>query len=181
MSRHGREATVEFCTALSVRMKNERFNEADHLELTAGCKGRITRRDVRMLHLKTILVPILRSLLYKHKACWVILSSVARWLGDNVTRFTRYSMYTLREIVERDRLAVTNNHTPDRRRLEKWLQFNINPHACANHLYKICWNVNATRYNSQTCLYVSRVYTANVKIFRQCAFSISAGSLSSFC
>lgn len=67
MSRHGREATVEFCAALSVRgahrMKNERFNEADHLELTAGCKGRITRRDSRTLNLKTILVPILRSLL----------------------------------------------------------------------------------------------------------------------
>jgi len=42
MSRHGRKVIVEFCAALSVhgahRMKNERFNEADHLKLTAGCK-----------------------------------------------------------------------------------------------------------------------------------------------
>jgi len=38
MSHHGREVTVESCAALSVhgahRMKNERFNEADRLELT---------------------------------------------------------------------------------------------------------------------------------------------------
>lgn len=73
----------QFCAVLSVhgahRMKNERFNEADHLELTAGCKGRITRPDGGTLNLKTISVPILRSLLQIQKIL-VISSLVERWL-----------------------------------------------------------------------------------------------------
>jgi len=72
MSRHGCEAIVEFCAVLSIRrahrMKNERFNEADHLELTAGYKGKITRREGGTLNLKTILAQFCTRY-YKYKRC----------------------------------------------------------------------------------------------------------------